>query len=179
MSNQGTGAGGANTNKSGLKYEDSTDISTEYITNINSKVFKEIQFNSSNKKFISGKKSALFKYMKKNKKMNLDILPAHGCKKPDQWFINEEDERLFIIETKFQKKSGSVCEKIQTPHFKVWQYGRQFPSYDIVYIYCLSDWFKENCKAELEYLEHEHIPVFWGSDDGYKSKLVEFMSNYK
>ena len=179
MSNQGTGAGGATTNTNGLKYEDVTDVSTEYNIIRETALFKEIQFNSSDKKFISGRKAALFKYMAENGKMDTSIQVAHGCKQPDQWFINEPDKQLFIIETKFQQKPGSVCEKIQTPHFKVWQYNRRFPSYDIVYIYCLSDWFKDNCKAELEYLEHEHIPVFWGCSDDYKSKLVEFMSNYK
>ena len=52
-----------------------------------------------------------------------------------------------------------MCEKIQTPDFKKWQYKRTFPDYTVIYIYCLSDWFENNCKAELEYLKYKKIPV--------------------
>ena len=41
----------------------------------------------------------------------------------------------------------------------------------------LSNWFKDNCKSELEYLKHENIPVFWGDDIDYKSKMIEFITN--
>ena len=85
---------------------------------------------------------------------------------------------MFIIEKKFQQKPGSVCEKIQSADCKVWQYNRTFPEYKIVYIYCLSEWFKNNCKAELEYLAYKKIPVFWGNDINYKKKIIDFMINY-
>ena len=62
---------------------------------------------------------------------------------------------------------------------KNWQYNRTFPEYKIVYAYCLSDWFKENCKAELEYLDYKNVPVFWGKDVDYKNKVVNFIVNYK
>ena len=71
--------------------------------------------------------------------------------------------------------SGSVCEKIQTPDFKVWQYSRTFPSFTIQYIYCLSDWFKENCVAELEYLDFKGFKYFWGSSPSYKDDLISFL----
>ena len=103
---------------------------------------------------------------------------AHGCKNPDECYIDKELKNVFIIEKKFQQVGGSVCEKIQTPHFKIWQYNRTFPNYNIIYIYCLSDWFKLNCKAELEYLQEQNIPVFWGNDKFYKSKIVNFITNY-
>ena len=48
---------------------------------------------------------------------------AHGCKNPDECYIDKESKNMFIIEKKFQQCSGSVCEKIQTPHFKKWQYS--------------------------------------------------------
>ena len=50
--------------------------------------------------------------------MDTTINPAHGCKRPDECFINSETKIVFIIEKKFQKVGGSVCEKIQTPDFK-------------------------------------------------------------
>ena len=85
---------------------------------------------------------------------------------------------MFIVEKKFQQCSGSVCEKIQTPDFKIWQYSRTFPEFRIVYIYCLSEWFKENCPAELEYLEYKKIPVFWGNSPTYKKDIINYMLTY-
>ena len=72
-------------------------------------------------------------------------------------------------------ESFDQMPKIQTSDFKLWQYGRTFPSYQIVYIYCLSDWFRENCKAELEYLLLKNVPVFWGSSPTYKKDIVKFI----
>lgn len=106
------------------------------------------------------------------------INKAHGCKNPDECYIDKENKIMFILEKKFQQVGGSVCEKIQTPDFKIWQYNRTFPEYTIIYIYCLSKWFENNCIAELEYLEYKNIPVFWGNDINYKSKIVKFITNY-
>ena len=177
ITNRGTGAGGANTNKSGLPYEELTELKQKYTIIKSNKYHKIIKFLDSNKEFKTTKQSGFFKCMKD--KVNSKIEKAHGCKNPDECFIDEENKKIFIIKKKFQQVSGSVCEKIQTPDFKIWQYSRTFPKYKIIYIYCLSDWFKENCKAELEYLKYKKIPVFWGSDNEYKDKIVKFIINYK
>ena len=173
--NRGTGAGGANTNKNGLSYEQKTDLSSEYNIIKEFKYHKIINFGNNELVCINNKQ--LFKYMK-NKTDN-NICKAHGCKQPDECFIDENNKVIFIIEKKFQQTSGSVCEKLQTPDFKLWQYTRTFPKYRIVYIYCLSDWFKENCIAELEYLNFKNVPVFWGNDLNYKNKIISFIINCK
>jgi hypothetical protein len=113
------------------------------------------------------------------KHIDKNIEKAHGCKNPDECYIDEENKNIFIIEKKFQQCNGSVCEKIQTPDFKIWQYKRTFPEFNIVYIYCLSEWFKKNCKAELEYLEYKSIPIFWGNSSTYKEDIIYFIINYK
>ena len=86
---------------------------------------------------------------------------------------------IYIIEKKFQQTGGSVIEKIQTPEFKILNYSQMFPNFTIVYVYCLSDYFKENAKAELKYLELKKIPVFWGNSETYKNDIIHFMINYK
>ena len=111
--------------------------------------------------------------------VNRTIENAHGCKRPDECVIDDVNKVIFILEKKFQQTSGSVCEKIQTAGMKRWQYSRIFPDYNIVYIYCLSDWFKDNCKAELEYLAYLKVPVFWSNSITYKSDIVQFIINYK
>lgn len=171
------GAGGYKTNKNGLIYEELTELNSEYKILSSDKHSKNICFSSSNKILKTTKQSNLFKCMIDN--MDKKINKAHGCKNPDECFIDERNKRIFILEKKFQQVSGSVCEKIQTPDFKVWQYTRTFPKYKIVYMYCLSKWFKIHCKAELEYLKFKKIPVFWGCSKNYKKEISNFILNYK
>jgi len=180
MPNKGTGAGGSKTNKNGLPYETMTELNTEYTIISTETNFSIIKFNTSDTLYKYTKQAKLFKCM--HDKVDNNVSKGHGCKNPDECYINETDKTnpiLFIIEKKFQNGSGSVCEKIQSPDFKLWQYGRTFPGYEIVYIYCLSSWFNENCKAELEYLEYKNIPVFWGNDPEYKTKITHFITSYK
>ena len=177
IKNKGTGAGGKNTNKNGLLYEKMTDLSSYYRIIKNNKHSDDIIFNNDNIVFLRVKKANLFKCM--NKEMNKQIHKAHGCKRPDECYINQGTNTIFIIEKKFQQRSGSVCEKIQTSDFKIWQYSRTFPKYKIVYIYSLSNWFRENCKAEIEYLQTKNIPIFWGDSDTYKNDIINFLISYK
>tara|TARA_B100000900_G_scaffold277057_1_gene236903 strand:+ start:272 stop:832 length:561 start_codon:yes stop_codon:yes gene_type:complete len=177
IKNKGTGAGGSKTNENGLSYEKITDLDDKTTIIKENKTSKIIKFNGNEKSFTKTKQANLFKYMED--KMNKDIAKAHGCKKPDECYIDEELKNMFIIEKKFQQDSGSVCEKIQTPHCKLWNYSRTFPDYNIIYVYCLSDWFNKNCIAELEYLDAHDYPYFWGSSETYKDDMINFIINYK
>ena len=183
VQNRGTGAGGKNTNETGLSYEQLTNLIDELtiVDTIKStnKTFNKIKFNNSNTIFTQLNKAKLFHYMKINDNLDTDIKQAHGCKQPDECYVDENNNNIFIIEKKFQQCSGSVCEKIQTYDFKVWQYSRQFPKYNIIYLYCLSNWFKLNCIAELEYLDYKHISYFFGDDENYKKQIIDFITNYK
>ena len=177
IKNKGTGAGGANTNKNGLPYEVLTELN-ERILLINKGEFSDtISFKGYDKKFIKTKQSKFFKYMKDE--MDPTIQKAHGCKNPDECYIDKESKNIFIIEKKFQQVSGSVCEKIQTPDFKLWQYSETFPDYNIIYMYCLSDWFKKNCVRELKYLDIKGFKYFWGSSETYKDDIINFIVSYK
>ena len=177
IKNKGTGAGGSNTNKNGIPYEVMTDLD-DRITIIEVKKFSStIKFNGNEKIFTKTKQANLFKCM--INEISEDIEKAHGCKNPDECYIDKESKNMFIIEKKFQQCSGSVCEKIQTPDFKIWQYSRMFPDYNIVYIYCLSEWFKKNCVAELEYLDFKNISYFWGNSETFKDDIISFIINYK
>lgn len=175
--NKGVGAGGSNTNKNGLSYEKNTDLNNKIKIIEKCKISTKINFYGCKRIFIKIKQANLFKYMKG--KINKKINKAHGCKNPDECYIDEKLKNIFIIEKKFQMRSGSVCEKIQTPDFKLWQYSRTFPDYTIIYIYCLSEWFKNNCIAELEYLDFKNIRYFWGNSKTYKDDIIKFITNYK
>jgi hypothetical protein len=175
--NKGTGAGGLNTNKNGLSYEKLTDLDDKatILKKTNNGHGTIIYFNDSAIKFVKAEKTKLFKYMGVDKNMVI----GHGCKQPDECYIQEELNNIFIIEKKFQQKSGSVCEKVQSSHYKLWEYSRIFPNYNIIYIYCLSEWFKKNCTSELEYLDAHDVKYFWGNSEAYKDDIINFMVNYK
>lgn len=177
IKNRGTGAGGSNTNKNGLPYEDLTDLDDRITILEKGKFSSKITFDNNDLQLFKTKQSNLFKYMKDD--IDTNIEKAHGCKNPDECYIDKVAKNIFIIEKKFQQCSGSVCEKVQTPDFKLWQYSRTFPTYNIVYIYCLSNWFKENCKSEIEYLDFKGVPYFWGNSPTYKDDIVRFIVNYK
>ena len=176
--NRGTGAGGANTNQNGLSYEELTDLKDKfksYNLNTTDNVY-EVVFQGHTRKFLQANKCALHKYMVKKGERNLDLLPAAGCKQPDEAYIDPEEKILFIIEKKFQQTGGSVDEKIQTGPFKQMHYKELFPNYKLHYIYCLSDWFKKDeYKSTLHYLKTNDIPVFWGSSETFKEDMIEFI----
>ena len=178
--NRGTGAGGAQTNKNGLNYEQMTDLNTEFKIIQEARYWQIVEFTDElgfKKRLKRTCKKDFFKSMKYFNMIDTSIPKAHGCKEPDECYINYVNLSIYIIEKKFQQVNGSVCEKIQTSDFKLWQYGRTFPKFKIHYIYCLSDWFKNNCKAELQYLKEKKVPVFWGNDKEYKTKIKKFILN--
>ena len=175
ITNRGTGAGGANTNGNGLSYEALTCLDDCINLIEKNKNYEKISFhNNKNKILISTKQSKFIKCMDNHRNKSISI--AHGCKNPDECYIYEN--KIFIIEKKFQQTSGSVCEKIQTGVFKRHHYSELYPDFTIIYIYCLSDWFKENCLSELAYLRNNNIPVFWGSSLTYKQDIIQFIINY-
>jgi len=174
--NRGTGAGGKNTNKNGLPYEKLTELSTEYEMVRKAKFYDLVKFKTSEKLFKFTKQSNFKKCL--GDKLLSHIPHVHGAHSPDECYINEGDKVIFIIEKKFQQCSGSVCEKIQSADCKIRNYQKRIPGYKIVYMYCLSDWFKKNCKPELEYLQEINIPVFWGSDKNYKDSIISSITNY-
>ena len=178
--NNGTGAGGANTNKNGLKYEEVTDLKDRFqiCKKINKTNIYEVVFKGHSDVYINANKNELHKYMEKEGEKNLLLCPASGCKQPDEAYIHLNRKVLFIIEKKFQQGSGSVDEKIQTGVFKLLHYTELFPNFKIYYIYCLSDWFKQNEYVSiLNYLKINGIPVFWGSSQTFKEDIIEFMHN--
>jgi len=177
---KGNGAGGKNTNKTGLHYEKITDLDTHFtiIEEMKTPNALKIKFEGDDKVFFRAVKNNFFKLLQDE--IRTDINQAHGCKSPDECYIDFKNNNIFIIEKKFQQVGGSVCEKIQTPDFKMWQYNRLFDSqFKICYMYCLSSWFETNCRAELEYLEYKDIPYFFGDRADYKDRVIDYIKNFE
>ena len=114
--NRGTGAGGANTNNSGLPFEKYTHLSSDYEVLISIDERYIIQFENSNDTYITTTK--INKEFLNVFHPNPNFEKPHGCKKPDEMYYRTKDSTMFIIEKKNQNVPGSVCEKIQTGIFK-------------------------------------------------------------
>lgn len=57
-----------------------------------------------------------------------------------------------------------------------------FPDYKIIYMYCLSMWFKTNCVVELEYLDFKNFKYWFHNnedDDVSKTEIINYIINYK
>lgn len=176
--NQGTGAGGANTNAHGLSFESQTDLidSCEIIERHENS--ETIRFEGSDETYQRTEKRKFRRYLESNGQIDHNILELHGAKEPDEVYINEKKKIIFIIEKKNQRVGGSKCECIQTARNKKRNYSRRIPNYTIVYIYCLSNWFSNNCQGELHDLNEDDIPYFWGDDIEYVNNIIDFILHF-
>lgn len=166
-------SGGSNTNKNGLFYENETSLEDMYEI--------ETKTNTHNVVVMKGVKLVhtpqnLFRRYTKGK-YNPYIHECHGTKNPDDCFIDEDNKKIYWIEKKYQQVGGSVCEKLQGVGCKVRNLEQRYRDYKIIYILWLTDWYKENCKGELEYLSYINIPVIWASDPECKNKIVDIITS--
>lgn len=135
--------GGANTNRNGLHFEQTTSLNTA-LQNAGFIIANHFEVYDRNQ---------LLGYSINQDEFSTIFLRRNGINdrainskrwKPDEAFINKIDKTVYIIEKKFQHTSGSVDEKLATFPFKIREYRRLLDpiGYDLVYIYLLSsDWF--------------------------------------
>lgn len=160
------GTAGVNT-KTGLKFEGQTDLAT-FLNNQNGYEVKNGNV------FYKGelvarvfKKYAFYRFLEE-----YDIQWDKIIKRrilPDDCIFVIIENKLFIIECKFQQVEGSVDEKLQTCDFKKKQYQKLLAkaNIDVEYVYLLSDWFKkEKYQDVLDYIHSvgchyyfEYIPL--------------------
>ena len=178
ITNRGTGAGGSNTNKNGLSYEDITELDDDerYKTtdkiHINKKTIQKVEIDG--KIYIKLKKGDLKLHMERQG----EYKEQERSLQPDESYVDDVKNIINIIEKKFQQTPGSVDEKIQTAIFKKEFYEEQYPNYKIKYCYCLSDWFKKDkYKPEMRYLSKYGFKVFWGGDTSYKKNILDWIVN--
>jgi hypothetical protein len=179
MINNGTGAGGANTNATGLEFEDVASLEQYYSIIQPNNIGTLIKFNQSDKTFLHLKKGELSRWTLTLGNEYNDIPKLHGTKQPDDCFINLHDKIIIIIEKKFQQGGGSVVEKLQTPVNKIRNLKRRYPTYKIHYIYWLSKWFQRNAQAELLDLTEDSIPYFIGISENIKIQVISQIINCK
>jgi hypothetical protein len=146
------GVGGGNT-KTGLIFEGKTDLAT----------FLSLQSGYSivdTKVFYKGdhvadvyKKYAFYNFLKCNGINWKNHISTQLI--PDDSIYVIINNKMFIIECKFQQVTGSVDEKLQTCDFKKKQYQKLLSNLniDVEYVYLLGDWFRSpKYKDVLDYI---------------------------
>jgi hypothetical protein len=191
--NKGTGAGGSTTNHNGFAFENKTDNESRLISN------------GFIRKNITGKEKTKYGYYfeKRDAKHTIHFMTQNGLKYYMEYFHQKElfrevDEAYVIrdnltgtitvkiLEKKNQNGSGSVEDKLCLGHhFKFVEYpsclGEKF---QVEYAFCISTFLKKiynsdhkKWKIIKESNEKNNIPVLFGDDDDYYSKLDEWINS--
>jgi hypothetical protein len=152
IKNKGTGAGGANTNKSGKAFEASTSMETLLLENgFVHKTFAKTKTSyllskvDDDLEIIYLRQSGFKNYMLKEYKFKIDAYP-------DEAFLILKKDKLVkikIFEMKNQNGEGSVDMKIFNGPFWIYYYKTLCKDIDIEYAFCLSEWFKNKLIAVL------------------------------
>lgn len=175
-------SGGARANKNGQEFEELTDLKNKYIStrpHPKNNSFKRIKFYGFQKEYTVLRQYDFRKYLNAFYCLNLleDDFP-HGCKRPDEAYVDEENNIIFFTEKKSQKTKGSVIEILQTAEWKTEQLTKIIPQFKIVYIYCLSEWIARKGKHEVAALKNKNFPVFITSGETHKDELIKFMIEF-
>lgn len=191
--NKGTGAGGSNTNHNGIAFENKTDNETRLISN------------GFVRKNITGKEKTKYGYYleKIDAKHTIHFVKQNGLFYYMSLFHQKElfrevDEAYIfidnitrninvkILEKKNQNGGGSVEDKLCLGHhFKFVEYpvclGDKF---QVEYAFCISTFLKKKYNSDhkkwkiiKETNEKNNIPVLFGDDDDYYSKLDDWINS--
>ena len=186
--NKGTGAGGANTNLNGKKFEEKTNnekrlldlgfVQQSFSKNKNKKIIKKYDYliyKDNDKEIVFLVQGALKKYMKNEYGIEL-------YRKPDESYLfkyNDGRKVLFILEKKAQNVDGSVETKLWSgPSFK--EEYELVLGHDFVvhYAFCVSEFLEKklvsNNKKYVNFntiLSVKNIPVLFGDNEDYFEKL--------
>ena len=151
------GKGGARTTANGLKFEARADIAPLLTAQgfqvancpVGQTLTKDGQLVG-----LLLKKGDLYRFLRSKGINHKDFLSKKLL--PDNALLNLKDKTLYIVEVKFQEKSGSVDEKLQTCAFKKGRYEALMKplGFKVRYMYVLNKWFeKPEYRDTLSYVE--------------------------
>lgn len=153
MKKKNISGGGSNTNKNGIPFERKVSLEKELIKS--GYEIKELEIYKNNKLFgYYLSKGKLYKFLKEKGINYKDYISKKQI--PDSCCINLSNNTIYILEKKYQNRSGSVDEKLQTCDYKKKQYEKLLNSlgFKVEYIYVLSNWFKRmEYRDNLEYIK--------------------------
>lgn len=146
------GTGGGNT-KTGINFEGEVDFLSLIVKQKGYTVDGHNIFYNGKEVAKAFKKYDFYTYLGKNgidwkKIMSSRLLP-------DDAIFVITNNTFFILEIKFQNRTGSTDEKLQTCDFKIKQYRKLLAilNVEVQYVYILNDWFKVlKYKDALDYI---------------------------
>lgn len=163
-----THGGGAQTNKNGLHFEQTTSLDNALIC-AGYEVINRIVYYNGQKIGMSVPQNHIYSDFLKPNGINYADYNSKAWR-PDEAFINFNNQTAYIIEKKFQNRSGSVDEKLPNCHFKKMEYEKLFTplGYNVEFIYIFNDWFKNpKYRDTLQYIErigcyyfYNEIPLY-------------------
>lgn len=187
--NKGTGAGGANTNVTGKKFEEKTNSKTRlkndgYFQNNftkRKKVYNYLSKEFEDKKIVFAEQSEFRIYMKN--KYNIDVF-----RHPDESYIIEYktgEKIIKILEKKNQNRNGSVETKLWSALALKREYelvlGNEFV---VHYGFCVNKFLKEKITSNKKkytilntILNENNIAVLFGDDENYFETLDNWINN--
>lgn len=154
--------GGARTNQNGLYFEQTTSLDDALI-NAGYKVVDHSVFKDNIHIGMSVPQKRLYTRFLNPRGIYYDDYNSKEWR-PDEAFINFENQTVYIIEKKFQNCAGSVDEKLPSCHFKKLEYQKLFNPlhFNVEFIYIFNNWFLD-CKYRdtLEYIERMGCYYFY------------------
>ena len=146
------GTGGGNT-KTGINFEGEVDFLSLIVKQRGYEVDGHDIFYNGKEVAKAFKKYSFYKYLEEcgidwKKIMSARLLP-------DDAIFVITNNTFFGLEIKFQERTGSTDEKLQTCDFKIKQYRKLLAqlNVEVQYIYILNDWFKSiKYKDALDYI---------------------------
>jgi acid phosphatase class B len=174
--NKGYGAGGSNTNKNGLRFEDKTNNCKFFIPSFDQSFFyKEY----ADKRIIYLSQNKFKKYMKNA--YNIDIF-----RNPDEAYIIEHlngHKECKIVEKKTQNVDGSVETKLWSGPALKREYeivlGEKFT---VEYSFCINEFLQKKFDSDdrkynilSKILLENNIKIFYGDSDCYFEKVNKWI----
>lgn len=163
--NPNTHGGGAKTNENGLNFEHRTDLKTALQQAGFTVTDEQIVTKGSNQYGFLCRPNTFDLYTKFLIPRGIHYAEYNSKRwKPDEAFVNETNQTVYIIEKKTQATYGSVDEKLGGCEFKRWEYEKLVAPlhYKVVYMYVFSDWFRKPVYRDiLAYIESKQVLYFW------------------
>lgn len=190
IKNRGTGAGGANTNVNGKRFEDKTNNEARLLAN----GFVKKQIPGTNLKAdssfylvkrISDTESITYLTQRGLKAYFAHFFQKEMCRSPDEAYLFQHGDKytLKILEKKNQNTAGSVDTKLLAGRGFIDEYEYLLgESFTVHYAFCLSTFLQKDYLADtvkskaLRHINQKYgITVLFGDDDDYYETLDAWM----
>ena len=190
--NKGTGAGGANTNYYGKKFEEKTNnhqrllemgyTQNSFIKNPKKESDYYLSKTFEDKTIVFVSQNGLKMYMK-TKHNNIDIFRC-----PDEAYIieyNTGKKVIKILEKKEQNVEGSVDTKLLSgPIFREEYEEVLDGKFEVVYAYCVSAFLQKKIMSDTKkfvifnkLMKKHNVSILFGDDDNYFETLDAWLNN--